>query len=63
MFRVQPPPPEQSPVQFAKEYPLDGFAVRVTDVPLANVALQLVPQSIPDGLLVIVPPVGRVALS
>jgi hypothetical protein len=45
------PPPDQP----AKVDPEAGVAVRVTWVPVANCAEQVVPQSIPAGLLVTVP--------
>jgi hypothetical protein len=45
------PPPDQ-PVNVE---PADGFAVSVTAVPVANCALQVEPQLIPDGELVTVP--------
>ena len=47
--------PVQAPVQFAKTEPDLGVAVRVTTVPLANLALQTVGQLIPVGLLATVP--------
>ena len=50
------PVPEQAPDQPAKSELASGFAVSVTDVPLANFALQAEPQLIPEGLLVTVPP-------
>ena len=48
--------PEQAPDQPVKSELASGFAVSVTDVPLANSALHAEPQLIPDGLLVTVPP-------
>ena len=48
--------PEQLPDQFAKELPVLGVAESVTFVPLLKLAVQLEPQLIPGGLLVIVPP-------
>ncbi len=53
---VQEPVPEQAPNQPVKSELASGFAVSVTDVPLANFALHAKPQLIPDGLLVTVPP-------
>ena len=41
--------------QPANVEPAPGVAVSVTDVPLANVALHVVPQLMPEGLLVTVP--------
>jgi len=52
---VQDPVPEHAPDQPAKVELDDGVAVRVTDVPLSKLALQVAPQLIPDGLLVTVP--------
>ena len=51
-FTTQEPVPKQSPVQPIKAEPSSGFAVRVTLLPLANLALQVGPQSIPAGVLV-----------
>jgi len=48
--------PVQAPDQPAKVDPAAATAVSVTTVPLANPALHLVPQLIPLGLLVTVPP-------
>lgn len=48
--------PEQAPDQPLKVELAFGFAVSVTEVPLANCALQAEPQLIPAGLLVTVPP-------
>ena len=53
---MQEPVPEQAPDQPVKSELASGFAVSVTDVPLANFALHAKPQLIPDGLLVTVPP-------
>ena len=50
------PVPVQAPDQAVKSELASGFAVSVTDVPLANFALHAEPQLIPDGLLVTVPP-------
>jgi hypothetical protein len=44
------------PVQDPNCQPSVGVAVRATVVPSAKEALQVVPQSIPGGLLVTVPP-------
>jgi len=52
---VQVVVPEQAPDQPANAKPLLGVAVSVTVVPPLNVALQVWPQLIPAGLLVIVP--------
>ncbi|PYN64452.1 MAG: hypothetical protein DMD93_22480 [Candidatus Rokuibacteriota bacterium] len=43
------------PLQPARVDCESGAAVRTTDVPLANLAEQLAPQLIPDGVLVTVP--------
>ena len=48
--------PEQAPDQPLKSEFAFGFAVSVTDVPLAKFALHAEPQLIPEGLLVTVPP-------
>jgi len=53
---VQVSVPEQAPDQPLKSELAFGFAVSVTDVPLANVALHAEPQLIPAGLLVTIPP-------
>jgi len=53
---VQAPVPEQAPVHPVKVELAIGFAVSVTDVPAAKLALHVGPQLSPDGLLVIVPP-------
>ena len=47
--------PEQAPVQPAKLEPFEGFALRVTDVPNANLCEHLCGQLIPAGLLVTFP--------
>src|SRR5882724_2512280 len=53
---VQVPVPVQlPPLQPLKVDPAAGAAVRVTAVPLANAAAQVVPQETPAGALVIVP--------
>jgi hypothetical protein len=49
------PVPEQAPDQPAKEPFVAGVALRLTEVPASNVAVQVVPQLIPAGVLVIVP--------
>ena len=43
--------PVQAPDQLVNSELASGFAVSVTDVPLANFALHVEPQLIPDGLL------------
>jgi hypothetical protein len=53
--KVHVPIPLQAPDQPANVEPVLGVAVSVTDVPLAKLALQVGPQLMPDGLLVIVP--------
>jgi hypothetical protein len=52
---LQAPVPVQPPDQPANVELAFGAAVSVTIVPLLNVALHVCPQSIPAGLLVIVP--------
>jgi phage tail protein X len=52
---TQVPAPLQAPVQPANSEPLAGEAVKVTGVPLAKIALQVLGQLMPDGLLVTVP--------
>ena len=54
-MRTQVPVPVQAPDQPAKVEPVAGAAVRVTDAPLLKLALQVDPQLIPAGLLVMVP--------
>jgi hypothetical protein len=44
-----------APDQRANVEPAPGVAVSVTSVPLANVALHVVPQLMPEGLLVTAP--------
>jgi len=53
---VQLPVPVQAPDQPLKIELAFGFAVSVTEVPLAKFALHAEPQLIPAGLLVTVPP-------
>jgi hypothetical protein len=52
---VHVPVPPQAPVQPVKADPVVGLAVRVTLVPLANVLVQVVPQSMPLRSETIVP--------
>src|SRR5687767_5303771 len=52
---TQAPAPVQAPAQPAKVELASLAAVRVTIVPTANGALQVLPQEIPDGLEVTVP--------
>src|SRR5262247_4237572 len=52
---VQPPAPKQPPLHPVKPESASGVTVKVTTVPLANAALQLEPQEIPAGVLVMVP--------
>jgi len=52
---VHVPVPVHAPVHPAKIELVPGLAVSVTDVPLANVALHVEPQLIPEGVLVTVP--------
>lgn len=54
-FTVQVPVPLHAPDQPANVEPELGAAVSVTDVPLEKLALQVVPQLMPDGLLVTAP--------
>jgi hypothetical protein len=49
------PMPVQAPDQPANVAPELGVAVSVTGVPLAKLALHVVPQLMPEGLLVTVP--------
>jgi hypothetical protein len=51
----QAPAPVHAPLQPAKVAPLPGVAINVTTVPLAKFAVHVVPQLMPDGLLVTVP--------
>src|SRR2546425_1079423 len=51
-----PVPLHPAPLHAVNADPLAGVAVRVTTAPLANDALHVVPQLIPTGLLVTVPP-------
>jgi len=53
---VQVPVPLQAPLQPLKIQPLAGVAVSVVFVPELKLALQVLPQLIPPGLLVTVPP-------
>jgi hypothetical protein len=58
MATVQPAVPVQAPLQPAKVDPAAGAAVRLTLVPFAKLALQVVPQLIPAGTEVTVPGAG-----
>lgn len=49
--------------QPAKTEPEEGVAVKVTTVPLLRVFVQVVPQVIPEGLLVTVPKPERATVS
>src|SRR6266511_1974950 len=55
MVSVHVPVPEQSPLQPAKLEPEAAVAVRMTEVPSAKACEQVLPQSIPAGLLVTMP--------
>ena len=55
MLTTQLPVPEQAPLQPLKLLFDVGVAVNVTLVPLAKLALQVAPQSMPAGLLLTVP--------
>jgi len=48
-------PEQPPPLQPEKVEPAAGAAVKVTEVPLANAAAQVVPQAMPAGALVTVP--------
>ena len=63
MVTMQAPEPTQAPPQPLKVEPLAGAAVKVTAVPLARLAEQLDPQSMPPVLDVTVPLPDRVTLS
>src|SRR5215468_2375766 len=52
---VQVPVPVQAPLQPEKVEPLAAVAVRVTEVPLAKLALHVLPQLMPAGEEVTVP--------
>jgi hypothetical protein len=47
--------PVQAPDQPTNVEPVLGVAVNITGVPLAKLALHVVPQLMPEGLLVTVP--------
>src|SRR6266550_3390731 len=53
--RVQAPVPAHAPLHPLKEKPAAGVAFNVTCVPAGKVKVQVVPQSIPVGVLVTVP--------
>ena len=55
MVTLQAPVPLQAPLQPANVKPESGVAVKLTTVPLAKSAEQLVPQEIPGGELATVP--------
>jgi len=52
---TQEPVPEHAPDQPAKVEPPVPFADKVTETPLANSSRHVVPQSMPEGLLVMTP--------
>ena len=49
------PAPEQAPLHPENEFPAEGVAVRVTEEPAPKLALQVVPQLMPVGVLLTVP--------
>jgi hypothetical protein len=55
MVTLHAPVPLQAPLQPAKVEPESGAAVKLTTVPLAKLAEHVVPQEIPEGVLVTVP--------
>jgi hypothetical protein len=55
MVTLQAPVPLQAPLQPANVEPESGTAVKLTTVPLAKLAEHVVPQEIPEGVLVTVP--------
>ena len=55
MVTLQAPVPLQAPLQLANVEPESGVAVKLTTVPLAKLAEHVVPQEIPEGVLVTVP--------
>jgi len=55
MVTLQVPVPEQAPLQPANVDPADAVAVRVTGVPLVKLALQVLGQAMPLGLLLTEP--------
>jgi hypothetical protein len=55
MVTLQAPIPEQAPLQPVKFDVAFGLAVRVTVVPLTKLAEHMLPQLIPDGVLVTLP--------
>jgi hypothetical protein len=55
MLTVQVPVPVHAPLQPVKVEPVVAAAVRVTDAPELNAALQVLPQVIPAGFDVTVP--------
>jgi hypothetical protein len=58
---LQPPVPEQAPLQPVKDIPFAGETTSATIVPLMKLVLQVAPQLIPAGLLEMVPPLDGVA--
>jgi hypothetical protein len=55
MVRLHAPVPLHAPLQPAKVEPESGVAAKLTTVPFAKLAEHVVPQEIPDGVLVTVP--------
>jgi len=55
MLTTQLALPLQAPLQPVKLLPASGVAVRLTEVPLLKLALQVAPQLMPAGLLVTLP--------
>jgi len=55
MVTLQAPVPLQAPLQPANVEPESGVAAKLTTVPLAKLAEHVVPQEIPEGVLVTAP--------
>jgi hypothetical protein len=63
MVTAQLPVPVQPPLQPVKVLPVAGLAVRITLVPPIKLALQLLPQSMPEPLTDPLPVPERVTVS